>query len=159
MISWEGIMSGLEGLIGHWSGESQLFLESDTFTSKTSAHIRQGIQGQFILVSYVWEFEGSRQEGLIIFNSGIGKAPTRANWLDSWHMRNDIMHCSGIRDKEGMVALLGSYSVPSSPNWGWRIELELSGSDDLELRMFNISPDCDETLGVLAHYQRTNETV
>lgn len=152
-------MSGLDELIGDWSGESQLFLESDTFTSKTSAHIKQGMQGQFILVSYIWQFEGSSQEGLIILNSQIGEAPTRANWLDSWHMRNDIMHCSGIRDKEGVVSLLGSYSVPSSPNWGWRIELKLSGSDDLELRMFNISPECDETLGVLAQYQRIVEAV
>jgi hypothetical protein len=152
-------MSGLEGLIGAWFGESQLFLESDTFTSKTSAHIKQGIQGQFILVSYTWEFEGRSQEGLIIFNSRIGQAPTRANWLDSWHMGSEIMHCLGIRDKEGSVALLGSYSVASSPNWGWRIELRLSGSDDLELRMFNISPEGDETLGVLAQYQRIVETV
>jgi hypothetical protein len=74
-------------------------------------------------------------------------------------MSSDIMHCLGIRDKEGIVALLGSYSVASSPDWGWRIELELSGIDDLELRMFNISPEGDETPGVLAQYHRIVEAV
>ena len=149
-------MAALEKIIGSWSGDSQLFLEGDLYTCKSTANISEGIRSQFIFVSYLWDFEGTPQEGTIIFNSQVSQVPTKADWLDSWHMRNDIMTCMGTMDEKGVVALHGSYSVPSSPDWEWRIELEVI-DDTLELRMFNIPPQGKEEPAVKALSDRVVE--
>jgi hypothetical protein len=97
------------------------------------------------------------QDGLIIFSSQIDQVATKSEWLDSWHMRNDIMRCKGTMDEDGIVPVVGSYSAPSSPDWGWRIELELVEMDELGIRMFNISPEDDEAIAVRAKYKRREE--
>ena len=48
-------------------------------------------------------------------------------------------------------------SAPSSPDWGWRIELEVTELDEFEMRMYNISPQGEEELAVQARYDRSIE--
>jgi hypothetical protein len=63
------------------------------------------------------------------------------------------MVCTGLIDKYGLVDVLGSYSYPPGPDWGWRITLS-PGEDELEMRMFNIHPEGQEDLAVEASYRR-----
>lgn len=145
-----------ENLLGEWSGAKQVFLEEEVFDSRSTASVKHNIKEQFILISYKWEFDGSPQEGLILFNSQLDERPSRSIWLDSWHMRSEIMYCVGSMGENGVVSFTGSYTVQNSPDWGWRIEIKLSDVDSLEMRMINISPQGEEALGVLAQYSRTH---
>lgn len=149
--------SQLGDLPGKWSGTSRLFLEKDVYDSESTADSHHIGQGQFSSISYNWQFESEPQDGRIVFLAGINEKPSRAIWLDSWHMRNDIMLCEGTKDQEGIARLQGSYSFPPGPAWGWRIEIGINNTDLLLIRMFNIAPAGQEMLAVLARYERIIE--
>jgi hypothetical protein len=141
--------------LGDWSGTSQLWLYpgADAEASQTAARVSPVAQGQFIAIAYTWEYGDEPQEGMILFGSRMGATPTRAVWLDSWHMRDDIMVCDSTQDG-GVVSLRGSYAAPRGPDWGWRIEIEMERSSSLVVRMFNVTPLGEEALAVLAWYER-----
>jgi hypothetical protein len=147
----------LDNLPGHWKGTSRLFFEGDQYDSLSTADIHSIIQSQFINISYTWEIENESQDGQITFLASIAKTPTIATWLDSWHMRNKIMVCEGTMNPAGTVSLLGSYAAPPSPDWGWRIEIELQNEVLLVIRMLNISPEGEEELAVLAQYHKDEQ--
>jgi hypothetical protein len=88
---------------------------------------------------------------MIVFRSQREEEKTRAVWLDSWHVRNDIMVCEGS-ERDAVVFLRGSYAAPLGPDWGWRIEIEREGPSALVIRMFNVTPSGQEALSVLAEY-------
>lgn len=142
-------------LSGRWLGTSRLWLYpgADAHESETTARVSSVAQGQLVVIAYTWEFEAAPQDGMIVFPSAIGQKPTKSVWLDSWHMRNDIMFCEGTGDG-GLVSLNGSYQAPPGPDWGWRIEIETAEDPVLGIRMFNITPDGEEALAVLARYER-----
>jgi hypothetical protein len=144
----------LEHLTGDWTGSSRLWLGPDLFECNSTARVGQVGQGQFTTIAYAWEIEGEAQDGLIVFPSEIGDAPSPAAWLDSWHMKNRIMVCEAIGNEAGTVSLRGSYPAPPGPDWGWRIEVEGGPGPSLLIRMFNISPEGEETPAVLAEYRR-----
>jgi hypothetical protein len=52
------------------------------------------------------------------------------------------------------IIMRGSYPAPEGPDWGWRIEIEPKAPDAFELCLFNIAPDGQEALAVLADYER-----
>jgi hypothetical protein len=139
-----------------WVGTSRLWLApgEDVHESKTTAQVFSTGQGQFDVISYMWQFEDEPQEGMIIFRSEMDGEKTRAVWLDSWHMRSDIMVCEGS-EREGTVVLRGSYAAPPGPDWGWRIEIERGQPSALVIRMFNVTPGGKEALAVLAEYAAT----
>lgn len=145
----------LRGLSGNWGGTSQLWLHpgADAQESQTTAHISSVAQGQVTVIAYTWEFESERQDGMIICPSTIGQDPLRSVWLDSWHMRNDLMLCEATMGHD-LVSLQGSYQAPTGPAWGWRIEIETNQDfPALVIRMTNITPDGEEALAVLAQYE------
>jgi hypothetical protein len=142
-------------LLGKWSGTKQIWLSPDAeaLTSESTAQVSTVAQGQFIALAYTWAIEDQPQDGLILFPSAAGEAPSRAAWLDSWHVRNDMMPCEATRES-GLVSLSGSYPAPPGPDWGWRIEIETGQIDTLAFRMFNITPEGQEALAVRAQYER-----
>lgn len=139
-----------------WSGTSRLWLApgEDAHESQTTAQMSSVGQGQFITIRYRWEFEDEPQDGMIAFRSEMDQALTRAVWLDSWHMRNDIMVCEAMT-RDGVVSIQGSYAAPPGPDWGWRIEIETGDASSLVIRMINITPLGEEALAVLAQYERS----
>lgn len=136
-----------------WSGSKRLWLApgEEANESPSTAQIKSVVQDQFTVISYSWQFDAEPQDGIIVFRTAMGGQMTRAVWLDSWHMRNDIMVCDGI-EQGGVVSLQGSYAAPPGPDWGWRIEIEQGEPSALVIRMFNITPTGEEALAVLAEY-------
>ena len=143
-------------LLGNWSGTKQLWLAPDAkaVQSASTAQVSPMAQGQFIALAYTWESEDEPQDGLILFQPETSDAPTRAVWLDSWHVRNDVMVCEATPEG-GVMSLNGSYPAPPGPDWGWRIEIEMGQASSLVFRMFNITPEGQEALAVLAQYERS----
>ena len=68
-----------------------------------------------------------------------------------------MMVCEQKQGEKGQVRLEGSYSAPQSPDWGWRIEIEIDADASLVIRMINITPEGQEALAVLAQYTRLTE--
>lgn len=140
---------------GTWAGTSRLYFEGKELDSASTARVAHLAQGQFVSLAYTWQADGQPQDGQIIYPVTPGEASSAAVWLDSWHMSHQIMQCKATLDPAGRVSLLGSYSFPGYPTWGWRIEIGLGEDDALTVRMFNIPPDEGEQIAVLAQYTRT----
>ena len=75
-------------------------------------------------------------------------------WVDSFHTGGQFMRFTGEADDAGRISALGSYSVPPSPEWGWRIVIGSDGPDELHLLMYNIAPDGTVYPAVEARYAR-----
>ena len=93
-----------ESLPGKWSGTNQLYFEGDVFASASTAQAHIAEQGQFISISYTWQFDTQAQDVRIIFQTKLGEDPTRAVWLDSWHVKRDIMVCQATQNQAGIVS-------------------------------------------------------
>jgi hypothetical protein len=100
--------------------------------------------GAALSASYTWSDEGKPQDGLLVLAAGQGEGAVEARWVDSWHTGSRFMAFKGAVLPEGGVSLEGSYSVPGTPDWGWRIALEPPSGDVCRLRMWNIAPDGTE---------------
>jgi hypothetical protein len=151
-------MQRLTDLVGAWSGTSRLWLMPGDpgHDSDSTAQVEAVAQGQFFVLRYTWAFEGDPHDGMIVFPSGASETSTRSVWLDSWHMADAVMVCDTTRDGD-VVSLHGSYAAPPGPDWGWRIEIEPGEGSSLVVRMFNITPDGEEALAVLAEYERAGD--
>jgi hypothetical protein len=75
-------------------------------------------------------------------------------WVDSWHMGSKFMLCRGEEASEGNISALGSYAAPPGPDWGWRIVLSASTTDEVRILMYNITPEGQEALAVDSKYSR-----
>jgi hypothetical protein len=142
----------IEEMLGKWTGTSQLWFEQNMSQSDSAARIEYLAQHQFLSVAYTWQFDGQPQDGMIIFPTAILESAPRAVWLDSWHMREQIMLLETTHTRDGTISLLGSYPAPEGPDWGWRIELAVSQAE-FTMHMWNITPSGQEILAVMAQYQ------
>jgi hypothetical protein len=149
---------GFANLIGEWTGQNSLWLRPDSpaFESPTSATIGAVAGGKVVTVNYTWTHEGEAQDGLILLAVDAAEAIHMA-WCDSFHMDDKIMDLAGRVDGE-VIAATGSYSIPGSEPWGWRVELEQINPESFQLRMYNLLPASMggiEALAVRADYVRS----
>lgn len=150
-------MSGLDSLFklaGRWTGTSRLWLPpaQEPYISATTAVLNPIVGGKFAQLAYTWAFEGDAQEGVLLIGHEPADQAATVVWADSWHMGHKFMLCQG-RIEANRVMVHGSYAVESGPDWGWRIEIEMS-AETLRILMYNVTPDGDEMLGVEAAYVR-----
>lgn len=145
----------LDGLAGTWHGENSMWLspEHDAEVSASTATISSVASGKFVNIAYTWEFKGKQQEGVILVGADASRDAIEAAWVDSFHMGDSIMSCQG-EVEQGVLSMSGSYRAPPGPDWGWRIVITPLGSDEFQLRMFNITPEGEEALAVEANYSR-----
>jgi hypothetical protein len=150
-------MDAAQNWLGAWSGTKQVWLYpgAEAMVSASTAQVSTAAQGQFLVLSYAWEAEGEPQDGMILFPPETGEGAAKGVWLDSWHVKDELMVCAATGEG-GTVTLSGSYPAPEGPDWGWRIEI--GGPDgSLVVRMTNITPQGEEALAVLAEYGRAGQ--
>lgn len=144
--------------VGKWKGKSQLhqeWLPEDSRIAECQSQMRvETDEAQtHALVTYLWEYQGERQEGRLLISSDSETGVVSGGWLDSWHMSCPMMVLSGQDGTDmSLLSLNGNYAVPGHPDWGWRIEFEIVEEQNLRLRMFNISPTEEESWAVEAVY-------
>jgi hypothetical protein len=109
-------------------------------------------QGKFFELHYTWADEGKPQDGVLLL--GQSQEQLSAAWVDSWHMHDKMMHCTGTAQADGTVSVVGYYAAPPGPDWGWRITLQVQAADQFRLIMHNITPDGEEMLAVEAVFSR-----
>jgi hypothetical protein len=146
----------LTPLSGSWQGLSTLHNPETNMPEESPSTLQWTpiLSGRFFRVEYTWQYQGTPQEGLFIIGYDPDPHEVTLHWVDTWHMGDSVMACRGKADESGGINVLGSFSVPGSPDWGWRIALQPGPQDSLRLVMHNITPDGQEYPAVEAVYSR-----
>ena len=156
-------MSNLDRLAacaGRWHGSNRLH-DPNTGApedSPATAVLTPLLGGRFIRLDYTWSYQGAAKEGSLLIGYQSDRGRVTAHWIDSWHMSEDVMACTGAVDDSGGIDVRGSYAAPPGPDWGWRIALGQNGGAELRLVMHNVTPDGQEALAVEATYARTGDS-
>jgi hypothetical protein len=146
----------LSRLEGDWAGTNTLhavWLPDPIIKSPSTASVSADVNGQVLVIRYDWSYEGKKETGLLVLECAADSNAATAAWTDSWHSKDTLMMCTGTYDETGRVSVLGHYSVPDNPDWGWRSEIEPS-STGFTYKMFNISPEGEEEIAVETHFER-----
>jgi hypothetical protein len=105
-------------------------------------------------MDYTWSYDAQPQEGSLLFAWEAKKHLITAVWVDSWHMGDKLMMCKGAADRNGVIAVRGSYAVRGSRNWGWRTLIRPSPGRSIRMLMYNVSPRGKEELAVEATFAK-----
>jgi hypothetical protein len=141
-------------LAGRWDGYKRVLLPGEApHESESTAFITSIVGRKFMQMAYTWAFDGTAQEGVLLVGHKQADQAITVVWIDSWHMGDAFLICDGEVDAAGAVDVRGTYVVPSSPDWGWRMVIT-PGDKELRVLMYNITPDGMEILGVEAVYTR-----
>ncbi|WCL50621.1 DUF1579 family protein [Leptospira sp. GIMC2001] len=143
--------------IGNWTGEYRLILSwlpDPDFISISNMKIEKIANQNFLLMKYDWFHESQKQDGLLLLGNENLNSEVTASWVDSWGMSGKIMNCYGTISDQGNISLLGSYEVRDSPDWGWRIEIPYPEESQMQIRMYNISPNGETSLAGEATYKQ-----
>jgi hypothetical protein len=146
----------LLNLVGRWKGINRLhvpWMPEPLKESASTAKVSSKMNGQFLSIEYTWLYNGDAQEGLLILGCDPESDAIQAVWTDSWHSKNFLMLCNGTVDSAGRVTVMGYYSVPNNPDWGWRSEI-IPGEDSFRYAMFNVSPEGIEEIAVETDFAR-----
>jgi hypothetical protein len=150
----EALESLLAAAAGSWSGSSTLKLGPDLAdTSDSEASFTSMLGGWFARLDYSWSFEGKPQEGSLLVGHEPKSGSVSMHWIDRFHMSRKVLALAGTMEADGRFSALGSYPAPEGPDWGWRIDLSLSG-DRLRMVMYNIEPGAEPELAVEAEYRK-----
>ena len=152
-------MNGLDPLFafsGNWEGTNLLWLspQEPATESPSNLSLNTVVNGKFVEIKYTWSDDSRPQEGILLISYEIKRQLATAVWADSWHMNEKFMTCQGVIKEDGSVDVRGFYQAPTGPDWGWRILVQLTSEDSLDLIMYNIWPDGKEELAVKATYTR-----
>lgn len=150
------IPTTLAALLGTWRGTNRLWLDptKPARESESLAIIAEAAHGQFITIQYTWADGDNPQEGLIVLGKETAGNVAQAAWIDSWHMSDKLMVCTGISEPNGTVWVKGEYEAPPGPNWGWQIAIVPEVDGTFRLVMHNITPQGQEMLAVEVIYVR-----
>lgn len=142
----------LARLAGDWRGVARTWLEpgKPPQEARWEGRIAPVLDGRFVRFTYGSELQGTPFAGelLVAFESGEGL--WRMTWVDSFHTGTAILVSVGEGGPAAQpVSVRGSYfAAPGHPHWGWRTELHDADAAQLVVRMFNVEPSGEESLGV-----------
>ena len=126
--------------------------------SASAAIVTPVLARRFVRIDYTWAYGGKPQEGSLLIGADRKKGVVTTHWIDTWHMSNAVMACTGPASGDSAFSVRGSYSAPTGPDWGWRIAITCQG-ETLRIVMFNIWPDGDrEDLAMETTLSRTQRT-
>jgi hypothetical protein len=148
-------LDALAACAGSWRGTNKLHDPHNNVAEESAgtAAVTPVLGGKFVRMDYTWEYQGKPQEGSLLIGCDAREDTLTAHWIDSWHMGNKVMACSGPGQAGPVFSVRGSYAAPPGPDWGWRIEIT-PGDSELRLVMVNIWPEGKEELAVEAVYVR-----
>ncbi len=148
----------LDTLVGHWTGTSRLWrpwLAPQESDSKSTASVGLTANGKFVTIEYTWACDGEDHQGFMLLGRESKQNVVNAVWVDSWHMSDKPMTCSGtVSDDTGVITVRGDYAAPPGPDWSWRTVIAPRGDEAFEVVMYNISPEGEETIAFRNSYER-----
>lgn len=148
----------LARLAGVWKGSARTFIDpaKPPLEAAWEGRMALVLGGRFLRFEYRSELFGSPLAGELLLAFEAGEALWRSSWVDSFHTGTAILVSVGDGGPEAQpVSVRGSYfAAPGHPHWDWRTELHDGEAGRLTLRMFNVSPEGQEDLGVEVVLQR-----
>jgi hypothetical protein len=146
----------LARLAGRWKGTARTYADPSNPEAAEVAPwegtIEMLLGGRFLRFAYVSRAMGQPIAGELTVAYEKGDRLFRMSWIDSLHTSPAILVSESKPVPEGAVATisaLGTYFAgEGQPRWGWRTELDDQTDGALRIRMLNIMPDGDESLGV-----------
>jgi hypothetical protein len=149
----------LHPLSGNWQGTYTLQDPNNNHLpvdSPSTATVTPILGGRFVRFDYTWVYNNQPQEGSILFGHEGDSDTTIAHWIDSWHMGDKVLVSRTTGDNSKMVNVLGYWSVPPGPDWGWRTTVEPTfAPDSFRMAMYIVTPEGEEALALAVTYQRT----
>jgi hypothetical protein len=141
---------------GQWQGTNTLQdpMTNTPDSSLATAVMTAVLDGRFARFDYTWRYQDTPQEGALLMGYDHSAQQVTAYWIDSWHMGDKGMLCTGDTPTDGAFSVRGSYAAGDGPAWGWRITVDCADDGQLRMVMNNISPDGQEALAVEALYRR-----
>ena len=152
-------------MAGRWSGSAKTYADpSDPETAEVApwhGTMEALLGGRFLRFAYVSHAMGQPLAGELTIAYEKGDRIFRTSWIDSLHTGGAILVSESKPIPEGSsvatISVLGSYFAgEGQPRWGWRTELDDRAASALRIRMFNIDPAGEETLGVEIELTRDN---
>jgi hypothetical protein len=148
----------LARLAGRWKGTARTYADPENPEAAEVAPwegtIEMLLGGRFLRFTYASRAMGQPIAGELTIAYEKGDRVFRMSWIDSLHTSPAILVSESKPIAEGaaapaMISGLGSYFAgEGQPRWGWRTELDDQTDGALRLRMFNIQPGAEETIGV-----------
>lgn len=147
----------LTDLVGDWKGTNRLhvpWMAVPLLESDSTAVVRTKMNGQFLSVEYTWSYQGEPQEGMLVLGCDADSTAVQAVWTDSWHSKDVLMLCNGGWSDDGVISVMGRYSVPDNPDWGWRTEIAPASANSFRYVMYNVTPEGEEQIAVETDFER-----
>jgi hypothetical protein len=142
----------LARLAGDWKGHARTFIEpgKPPMEAAWEGRMARVLGGRFLRFEYRSALFDAPLAGELLIAYESGEALWRMSWADSFHTGTAILVSVGDGSPDAQpVSVRGSYfAAPGHPHWGWRTELHDGEAGALTLRMYNISPEGQEDLGV-----------
>lgn len=142
----------LARLAGDWSGVAKTYLDpaKPPVEARWEGRMASVLGGRFLRFEYRSDIQGAPIAGELLIAFESGEKLWRMSWVDSFHTGSAILVSTGDGGAEASpVSVSGTYfAAPGHPHWGWRTELGDREPEQLVIRMFNVSPEGQEDLGV-----------
>ncbi|MEA2746195.1 MAG: hypothetical protein QOI41_338 [Myxococcales bacterium] len=147
----------LARMAGRWTGTAKTYADPSNREAAEVAPwdgtIEMLLGGRFLRFAYVSRAMGEPIAGELTLAYEKGDRLFRMSWIDSLHTGGAILVSESKPVPEGgavaTISALGTFFVgEGQPRWGWRTELDDQTDGALRVRMFNIKPDGDESIGV-----------
>jgi hypothetical protein len=143
-------------LVGTWRGTARTIMGPGATPIEASweGRIAPILGGRLVRFAYRSSVEEKPIVGEMLIAFESGEKLWRISWVDSFHMGTGILVSTG----EGAdIDVRGKYfAAPGHPHWGWRTVIDDSQAD-LVIRMYNVTPDGEEFLGVEIKLARERE--
>jgi hypothetical protein len=136
--------------VGEWRGVARTYLDPSKppLEAPWEGHIASLLGGRFVRFTYRSSIEGTPLAGELLIAWESGEKLWRTSWVDSFHTGSAILSSVGQLEAQALDVRGSYFAAPGHPHWGWRTELDDGKDGTLTLRMYNISPEGQEDLGV-----------
>jgi hypothetical protein len=147
----------LARMAGRWTGTAKTYADPENPEAAEVAPwegtIEMLLGGRFLRFAYASRAMGQPIAGELTLAYEKGDRLFRMSWIDSLHTSPAILVSESEPVPEGAAAATirasGTYFAgEGQPRWGWRTELDDQTDGALRIRMFNVMPDGEESIGV-----------
>ncbi|HVK70904.1 MAG TPA: DUF1579 family protein [Polyangium sp.] len=138
----------LARLAGVWRGTARTIMGpgAEPLDAAWEGRIAEILGGRFVRFEYRSSVEGKPIAGEMLIAFESGEKLWRTTWVDSFHTGSMILVSEGSGTDIDVRATY--FAAEGHPRWGWRTVIDDAQAEKLTIRMYNITPDGQEFLGV-----------
>ncbi len=147
----------LARLAGRWTGTARTYCDPSNpelaEVAPWDGTSEMLLGGRFLRFVYVSRAMGQPIAGELTVAYDNGDRLFRMSWIDSLHTSATILVSeSKPLPESGAMATISAFGTyfasEGEPRWGWRTELDDRTAGALRVRMFNVTPAGEESIGV-----------